>query len=146
MEYALFALGGVILTLIGLLLFRAQRRQEPDPEQIEQPTRLTPQAQLYKLQKSDKFWGVSVESHCGASSRLAGQHFPFDEAPHLPVNDCNAAACICSYIGLPDRRMRDERRRGQDRRGAMRMESTERRADRPRRKDDLINWNSYRHF
>jgi hypothetical protein len=28
----------------------------------------------------------------------------------------------------------------------MRMESTERRADRPRRKDDLINWNSYRHF
>ena len=146
MEYALFALGGVILTLIGLLLFRAQRGQEQIPEETEKPIRLTPPAQLYKLQKSDRFWGVSVESHCRASSRLVGQHFPFDEAPHLPVNDCEAGACICSYIGLPDRRFHDDRRRGQDRRGAMRMESTERRAERPRRKDDLVNWNSYRHF
>jgi hypothetical protein len=26
------------------------------------------------------------------------------------------------------------------------MESTERRADRPRRRDELVNWNSYRHL
>jgi len=146
MEYALFALGGISLTLIGLLLFRAQRQQEPDVEQIEKPIRLTPPAQLYKLQKSDRFWGVSVESHCGASSRLAGRRYPFDEAPHLPVNGCSAAACICNYIGLPDRRLRDDRRRGRDRRSAMRMETPERRAERPRRKIELLSWNAYRHL
>lgn len=146
MEYALFALVGVILVLIGLFLFRTRGKKDVVSEQVEERVRLSPQAQLYKLQKSENLWGVSVESHCGASSKLVRQTFTFADAPHLPVSGCTADACICSYIGLPERRLHGERRRGQDRRRALRMEGDERRAERPRREGDLSNWAAYRHL
>lgn len=146
MEYALFALGGVILALIGLFIVRATRRKDVVYEQIEERARLSPKAQLQKLQTSENLWGVSVESHCGASSKLVGQTFTFDVAPPLPVIGCTADACICSYIGLPERRLHGERRRGQDRRRALRMEGDERRAERPRREGEHYNWAAYRHL
>ena len=146
MDYALIALGGVVAALAGILLYRLLRKNQGTSAITDAPKHLTPQAQLRKLQESDIFWGVSVESHCRASSRLAGRQFPFDAVPRLPVENCESEACICRYIGLPERRVRGDRRRGQDRRGALRMEGYERRADRPRRKDDGLNWGTYRHL
>ena len=146
MTYGLFALAGAIIVLSGLLFIRMKRRRQVAVEEPEKSLKLTPPAQLYKLQKCESFWGVSVESHCSASSRLAGIKFPFDSAPRLPVRECEAATCNCSFIGLPERRHVNERRRGQDRRGSIRMEASDRRADRPRRKADLVSWQAYRHL
>jgi hypothetical protein len=146
MEYALLVLACVALASIGLFLVRNRSRGGSTLAQSKIDIPLTPQAQLYKLQKSEKFWGVSVESHCSASSRLAGKKFPLESAPVLPVRECEAPACKCSYFGLPDRRIETDRRGGQDRRRSMRMESEERRAERPRRKADLVSWQAYRHL
>lgn len=146
MSYALFTLAAVVLALLGLFLFRARRKQEPSRLEPKADVPLTPQAQLYKLQKSEKFWGVSVESHCSASSGLAGGKFPLDAAPVLPVRECEAPACKCSYFGLPERRLQTDRRGGQDRRRSLRMESEDRRTERPRRRVDLVSWQAYRHL
>lgn len=146
MSYALIALAAVILIILGLFLYRIRAKRALGQATIETDIPLTPQAQLYKLQKSEKFWGVSVESHCSASSRLAGKQFSLEAAPVLPVRECEAAACKCSYFGLPDRRIRTDRRSGMDRRLALRMEGTERRAERPRRNDELVSWSAYRHL
>jgi hypothetical protein len=145
MKYTLFALSGVLLAVLGLILF-IWRRRNPTPEEPETSVQLTPPAQLFKLQKADRFRGVSVESHCHASSQLAGQEFPFESAPRLPVSGCEAASCECRFIGLPDRRLQADRRTGQDRRRSMRMEDSERRGERPRRSKDLNSWTAYRHL
>lgn len=145
MRYTLFALGGVLLALLGLFLFLRRRRVQI-PDEHEKPLSLTPSAQLYRLEKDELFRGVSVESHCHASSYLAGKEFPFESAPVLPVNDCESAVCTCRFTGLPDRRKYSERRGGEDRRRSLRMESNERRGDRPRRKKDLHSWTAYRHL
>ena len=77
MSFYLSALAVVILILFGLLLLRKMRTQASRQPQPKADVPLTPQAQLYKLQKNERFWGVSVESHCSASSGLAGKQFPF---------------------------------------------------------------------
>jgi len=146
MSYTLFALGGVLLALLGLFLFLRRRRTHSVPAEREIPVLLTPSAQLYKLQKTEKFRGVSIESHCRASSKLAGQEFAFESAPALPVGGCESANCECRFIGLPDRRRTIDRRSGQDRRRSLRMEGDERRAERPRRAKDLNSWTAYRHL
>lgn len=146
MNYTWLASAAVILALIAVVVYLFQRRRPALPDEPEQQVQLSPPAQLYQLQKSEKFWGVSVESHCSESSRLAGVQFALDAAPHLPVAQCSAATCNCSYIGLPERRRTPDRRRGHDRRSSIRVESTERRADRPRRKADLVSWQAYRHL
>ena len=66
-------LAAVILITLGLFLYRMRAKRPPGQATFKSDTPLTPQAQLYKLQKNEKFWGVSIESHCSASSRLAGK-------------------------------------------------------------------------
>lgn len=146
MTEALLFLAGLLLILAaGYIALRgrmpttAQRSPRP-------PAQLTPQAQLYRLQQAGKFWGVSVESHCRASSGLAGLKFPLDAAPPLPVEGCEATACRCTYIGLVERRAAADRRTGSDRRNGLRMDSPERRSGRPRRARDLDSWQHYRHL
>ena len=146
MSYVLFALGGLILALLGI--FYLSRRKPPKLALNDRVTsiRPSPQMQLHKLQQSANFWGVRVESHCRASSRLAGKQFVFDEAPVLPVEGCESAACNCVLVGLPERRQRTDRRTGEDRRRSLRMESNDRRGERPRRKSDLNSWGAYSHL
>ena len=147
MGYTLFALGGALLGLIGLLLMAQRyrsRRQAIAP--AEEPVHLSPMAQTLKLQKLNRYWGYRIESHCRASSRLAGQQFPLEGAPPLPVQGCESTTCHCCLIGLPEQRQQFDRRSGQDRRRSIRLEESDRRAERPRRNSDLNSWNSYSHL
>ena len=107
---------------------------------------LSPQAQLVKLQESANLWGYRIESHCRPSSRLAGRQYPIDEPPPLPVEGCTSGMCECRLIGIAEQRQVIDRRSGQDRRRSLRMDSTDRRADRPRRECDLNSWGSYSHL
>jgi hypothetical protein len=139
------ALGSLVLVVFGgFFWLRHHRHGSAEPSEAD-PV-LTPQAQLHKLQQSGKFWGISVESHCRASSSLAGRQFAFDAPPILPAEGCEADACHCCLRGLPDRRKHKERRSGVDRRLGLRMESSERRSQRARRKYDRNSWASYSHL
>ena len=139
------ALGSLLLVVLGGFYW-LRRNRHASPELSAAAPVLTPQAQLHKLQHSGKFWGVSVESHCRASSSLAGGQFTFDSPPILPVQGCEEASCHCCLRGLPDRRKHRERRSGKDRRLGLRMESSDRRSQRPRRKDDRNSWATYSHL
>ena len=148
MHYALFAMAGLLVLLIGYWLM-TRRTQAPTfkPLKTGQPRYLTPHAQFAKLKESgDKYWGYRVESHCSSSSRLAGRQYPLDELPPLPVEGCTSVMCECCLVGLSDQRGIPDRRTGQDRRLSLRMDATDRRDDRPRRKTDLNTWGAYGHL
>jgi len=146
MTYVLLALGLLLLAMGLLFLAGARRHRRIAPRPPSQPIRLTPQAQLERLQKAGKFRGVHIGSHCAASSQLAGREFSFESAPHLPVQGCDARVCECGYIGLPERRSVIDRRSGRDRRDSLRTDSNDRRAQRPRRVVDLNSWAAHRHL
>ena len=149
MRYALSAVAGLAAILIGYWLMTRTRRAPKSPNNPRtgtEPRQLTPQAQIVKLRESGKLWGYRIESHCAASSRLAGQQYPLDELPPLPVEGCTSTLCQCCLIGEADQRHILDRRSGQDRRRSMRRDSNDRRGDRPRRKADLNSWGSYSHL
>ena len=146
MTEALAALVALLLALmIGYWLVRRSRPRGP-PSARADSAALTPRDQLHRLRQSPLFWGVTIESHCRASSHLAGLEFSFEQVPPLPVAGCDAANCICRYVGLAERRKTQDRRDGVDRRDSLRMNADDRRIDRPRRQADLNLWRSYRHI
>jgi hypothetical protein len=93
----------------------------------------SPRVQLQQLERAGCYSGVMIETHCKASSPLAGRKFPIGEVPELPVAGCEVETCTCRYIGLRDRRV-DDRRKLPDRRKKVRMEE-DRRSGEDRRKD-----------
>ena len=143
MAYGVLTLVLVLAALLLLFLVVSQRQRKLNPKLPKKPIRLSPEAQLLKLQNAGNFRGVRIEAHCRASSHLVGEEFSFDAAPHLPVSGCDTAICECGYAGLPERRHLSERRSGRDRRASMRLESDDRRSERPRRKDDINTWAAY---
>ncbi|MCB1922168.1 MAG: hypothetical protein KDJ27_00235 [Gammaproteobacteria bacterium] len=146
MEYGLFAIGGVILLSLAALIMRSrQTPPEPATEHVRQAPP-PPQTQLAKLRNSKRFWGFKVESHCRASSRLAGRQFTLDERIPIPVEGCESPHCDCCLVGLPERRALADRRTGRDRRRSIRMEGSDRRTDMPRRKSDSNSWVAYSHL
>lgn len=146
MMYALLAAGGLILIGLAFVIIRSRSKHDPVDDVVEYPVRITPAAQLATLKQSDRFWGFRVQSHCRASSRLAGRQFTFDETLPLPVEGCEVRPCACRLTGLAEQRSTSDRRTGQDRRRSIRMEENDRRAERPRRKSDLNSWVSYSHL
>lgn len=70
------------------------------------------------------------EGCCGAALALRGKRFLSREAPAVPLPDCGAARCTCTYLHF------DDRRSGGDRRRAAAQPAQERRRSRGRRADD----------
>lgn len=151
MGYALLVIAGLVAGIAGFFVWSRYRRARDAAAATALERRatavanLTPDAQIAKLRQTGKYWGYRIESHCHASSRLAGRQYSFDDTPPLPVPGCEARVCSCCMVGMPERRQQRERRSGQDRRRTIRMDSTDRRSDRPRRKGDL-SWASYSHL
>ena len=146
MAYLGIALAIIITAMLLLFLVVARRHRRLTPRLPNQPLRLSPQAQLMKLQTTGRYRGIKVESHCSASSHLVGREYEFEDAPALPASGCDTAVCECGYVGLPERRVSRDRRVGRDRRISVRMEGEDRRIERPRRKSDLNSWNAYGHL
>lgn len=136
----------VLLVLLVLFLGWARQHRRLSPRLPKHPIRMTPAAQLEKLQASDRYRGVKIESHCRSSSHLVGRGYEFDTAPLLPVRGCEAAVCECGYVGLPERRKRADRRAWGDRRASIRPDIDDRREKRPRRKADLATWAAHGHL
>lgn len=56
---------------------------------------------------------VSDAAPCGAARSIAGRKFLPDEIPSLPLPDCDADRCECSYELFSDRRRLPRIRRRQ---------------------------------
>jgi hypothetical protein len=67
---------------------------------------------------------------CGAAQALRGKRFLSSEAPRVPLRECTAHTCGCTYQHF------DDRRSGIDRRRATAHPAGERRRSRGRRVDD----------
>ena len=68
---------------------------------------------------------------CDAAQKLRGKRFLSRDAPPLPLRDCGAEKCACTYQHF------DDRRSGIDRRRVGSHPANERRGSRGRREDDL---------
>ena len=57
---------------------------------------------------NSRYRAVQVNAHakdcCDAVQALAGRRFLSDEVPKLPLEDCDAAECRCTYRLYDDRR------------------------------------------
>ena len=136
-ELMIYLLGGCVLAGAGFVAWRVMSGRAgaaappgPGPSAL---TSASPAEQLAALKAQGRYSGVTIETHCHASARLAGRKFPIDEAPRLPTLGCDAPACRCRYIGLLDQRKAD-RRVTPDRRQSLRL-GKDRRSGEDRRKD-----------
>lgn len=110
----------------------------------KKPACSSPEMELLKLKQSKRFRGVQIHrAGCRASAHLAGRFFSMDQAPRLPLPDCDAKECSCHYLGIVDRRQGFDRRRQPDRRKLLRLK-LERRIGRDRRRGDDI-WRGVDH-
>ena len=135
----------VVLALLGLAFTIGRRKRgNCKPLPADKASALTPVGQLARLKQCGKFNGVSVESHCPATSSLVGVRFTFENAPELPLPGCDATPCRCRFVGITERRQLIDRRSGHDRRESLRMDSDDRRSDQPRRKSERDAWGAFR--
>ena len=62
---------------------------------------------------NNQYHAVSIEPHshaCPAAMTLRGKRFLAAEAMSLPIADCDATICQCTYKHYPDRRDGEDRR------------------------------------
>ena len=96
------------------------------------------QAESLKQIKNDKrYWGVEIKTPgCMEAFKLREEHFPIETAPALPLPDCPAGDCTCTYNGLKEHRGQ-VRRINKERRTELRFDSEDpdRRSHKDRRRN-----------
>lgn len=140
----------VLLTIVvvGLIILsrRGRARSHARATEIRTPADKTDTAtSVARLREKGGFWGVELgQSGCAESDKLLGHQFTFDEAPKLPLHDCNRTSCNCHFKGLRDRRLQP-RRISSDRRDEVRFDKThpDRRRNAGRRRGDMWVGHSY---
>lgn len=136
-----------ILILGGVIAFIYVRtRSSPTPAQPLASTAL-PAAPGRIQPTPENIWGkrlvVNDPGACFAARALAGQYFPLDHVPGLPLKECNHADCRCTFQPAYERRSGKERREGIERRDMARFDApTDRRSGKTRRKDDHYTWHT----
>lgn len=87
------------------------------------------------------FRAVSIrpgEGSCEAARQFGGMRFLCAKAPRLPLPECNAAECNCTYVHFADRRSGQDRRRAYDWSRERELDVVNRRSGRGRRMTDAI--------
>lgn len=87
------------------LLYRSKNRQSPKAE----PKR----PEISSSRRSNEFHAVSIKSvssACEAALLLKDKRFLSNDAPQLPLPDCDAARCKCRFVHYQDRRTGEDRR------------------------------------
>jgi hypothetical protein len=93
---------------------------------------------------TEPFHAVSIKAGhqaCQGAKQLTGMRFLSRKAPSLPLPDCQAPVCRCSYVHHADRRSAEDRRgmRGWEQRAMPGIDRRERK--RGRRATDPPLWN-----
>jgi hypothetical protein len=89
-------------------------------------------------QTSQPFAGVRIRvgsGACEAAQAIVNEHFLVKQAPELPLRECTAPRCRCSFEKLSDRRA-ESRRWADEGIGAVVFSASERRAVPDRRDSD----------
>lgn len=133
---------GIVLAYVLYLATRGARKR-PEAVVSHAPRPRKPAGQ----QASAPAWGkrllIDPATACRPARQLAGQGFPLDRLPHLPMEGCDCATCLCQLEALQDRRSGNERRSGQERREQFRFEEkVDRRQGKDRRKDSHFTWHT----
>jgi len=92
----LFALIGALMVAAGAAYWRIARRPPP-PKSNSAP----------RTKEGGRFGGVQIRARlgaCRAAQLLQGHRFLAKDAPNLPLRECSAARCSCTFSKLPDRR------------------------------------------
>ena len=131
----------ILAVIAGIVWQLRYARRRPPRTRVTalQTLRYGPAGQLELLRLNRNYWGVEINSGiCRAAKELAGRQFPFPEAPDLPLADCTARHCTCTYLALQERRSQ-HRRTQVDRRTSIRylLNHTDRRSLKDRRKIDV---------
>lgn len=132
----------IILAVIAGIIWQLRFSYRRRPRTRIPPPQIAPKGpggQLEVLRKNRNYWGVKIQSgSCEASKALAGRQFPSPQAPSVPLADCSAPFCACSYAGLWEHR-KCYRRTEPDRRKMIRYTQNrpDRRCHKQRRKADV---------
>ena len=94
----------IVLLVIALLVTR--RKQTAPPEKKKTVVQAD-------LKKSTPNHAVAIKlgaDACDAARQIANERYLSDEAPRLPLNDCDGRECHCKFKHYADRRLRQDRR------------------------------------
>jgi hypothetical protein len=98
MERVLLAsIGALLIASAGAAYWLVSRRRAPRPD--------APPARRAKV--GGRFSAVQIRPRsgaCRAAQLLQGHPFLAKNAPALPLRECNAERCSCTFSKLPDRR------------------------------------------
>ena len=92
----LVALIGALVVAAGGAYWLIARRPKP-PKPTPAP----------RAKEGGRFGAVQIRARlgaCRAAQLLEGQRFLSKDAPNLPLRECSAARCPCTFSKLPDRR------------------------------------------
>lgn len=117
---------GTLLAAGGLFA----RRPEPGRGAKRRPQRVLNPQRLYGV-RADALWAVAGDPHCRTGYRLNARRFLTGDAPDLGAS-CSAQ-CHCHYYPVEDRRGRDRRLGGGERRDSLRFSPSGDRRDLQRR-------------
>ncbi len=97
----------MILAGLALLAWLGLRRRAAARQQ--QPARPAARKRI----ENTAYHAVSIKfskDACAAAKGLTGRRFLANEAPRLPLPDCDAGQCQCHFTHHPDRRSGKDRR------------------------------------
>lgn len=93
----LASIGVLAAASAGAVCWLVARREAPRPAQPRAP----------RAKVGGRFSGVQIRPRhgaCRAAQLLQGHRFLAKDAPALPLRECKAARCSCTFSKLPDRR------------------------------------------
>jgi hypothetical protein len=95
----------VVAAAAGYWLVIRRTRARSQPQQAKTSAALPARA-------GGRFGAVQIRARggaCAAARALEGQRFLAKDAPPLPLQDCTASQCSCSFTKLSDRRTEGRR-------------------------------------
>jgi hypothetical protein len=95
MQWLIFAVGLIMLTILVRVLTRLNRRGEAEQTQTKNP---------YHCVAVEHGWHA-----CNTAQRLGETRFLSKEAPPLPLPGCSLRPCQCRYKHFDDRRAEERR-------------------------------------
>lgn len=97
----IFALIAALALAAGVTYWLMPRSRAPRAAPVSRPSKT-----------GGRFGGVEIRTRsdaCRAAHALEGQRFLAKDAPALPLPNCSAAKCTCTFTKLPDRRTEGRR-------------------------------------
>ena len=97
-----FALIGTLVALAGAAYWLVYRRPAAASSNLSPP-----RTKEVGPKQGGRFGAVQIRARlgaCRAAQLLQGHRFLAKDAPNLPLRECSAARCSCTFSKLPDRR------------------------------------------